>query len=147
MLNIPNRANRQLGAQRGASLVEVMVAVVVLSIGLLGLGLLQAKSLLLNTDAYLRTQATLIANELIEDMRANPTANYIIASKPAAVCSSCTTEQKMADAAVIRWYNAQESQLPGNTSDIELNGSGLHVLTMKWKERSLDVTQTWVLSL
>ena len=140
--------NSQLQKQRGASLIEVMVAVTILSIGLLGLGLLQVKSLQLNTDAYLRSQATLIANEFIEDMRANPTADYVVdnSTKPASVCTSCTAEQKMRDAAIIRWYTAQENLLPSNTSEVTQTGS-LHTVTMKWKERSINVTQTWVLSL
>ncbi len=142
--------NSQLQKQCGASLVEVMVAVTILSIGLLGLGLLQVKSLQLNTDAYLRSQATLIANEFIEDMRANPTASYVVdnSTKPGSVCSSCTAVQQMRDAAIIRWYVAQESLLPPNSSNVTQDGSTLiYTVEMKWLERSINVTQTWVLSL
>jgi type IV pilus assembly protein PilV len=55
----------------GFTLLEVMVALLVLSIGLLGLAMLQATNLQFNTDAYTRTQATLFAYDIIDRMRAN----------------------------------------------------------------------------
>lgn len=45
----------------GFSLVEVLVALLVLAIGLLGLAALQAQGLRFNHDAYVRTQATNLA--------------------------------------------------------------------------------------
>jgi type IV pilus assembly protein PilV len=56
---------------KGFSLVEVLVAVFVLAIGLLGLAGLQAKSLQFNHSAYQRTQATILAYDIIDRMRAN----------------------------------------------------------------------------
>lgn len=56
---------------RGASLIEVLVAVVVLSLGLLGLAGLQMTSLRSNHSAYLRSQATLLAYDLTDRMRAD----------------------------------------------------------------------------
>ena len=56
----------------GFSLVEVLVAVVLLSIGLLGLAKLQFWGVRHTGSAYFRTQATQIANEMSERLRANP---------------------------------------------------------------------------
>ena len=58
----------------GTSLIEVLVTLVILSIGLLGLAALQLNGLRSNTSAALRTASTLIAGDIIERMRANPTA-------------------------------------------------------------------------
>lgn len=58
-------------AQNGFTLLEVLVAVVVLSIGLLGLAGLQASGLSQNNTAYQRTQATLLAYDMLDRMRAN----------------------------------------------------------------------------
>ncbi len=56
---------------RGISLIEVLVTVLILSFGMLGLAGLQAVSMRGNNTAYERTQATYIANEMIDRMRAN----------------------------------------------------------------------------
>ncbi len=57
--------------QRGFSLIEVMVALLVLAIGLLGLAGLQTLGLKFNTQSYQRTQAVLNAYDIIDRIRAN----------------------------------------------------------------------------
>ncbi len=56
---------------RGITLIEVLVTVVVLAFGLLGLASLQANSLRNNHSAFLRSQATYLAYEIFDRMRAN----------------------------------------------------------------------------
>ncbi len=58
-------------AQRGFSLIEVLVALLVLSVGLLGLAALQTTGLAFNHQSYERTQAVLQAYDIIDRMRAN----------------------------------------------------------------------------
>jgi type IV pilus assembly protein PilV len=58
----------------GFTLVEVLVALVVLSIGLLGIASLQVSSLRWNHGASKRSQATLLAYDILDRMRANPIA-------------------------------------------------------------------------
>jgi type IV pilus assembly protein PilV len=60
--------------QRGVSLIEVLVTVLVTSIGLLGLAGLQATSLRNNHGAYLRSQATILAYDILDRMRGNAAA-------------------------------------------------------------------------
>jgi type IV pilus assembly protein PilV len=55
----------------GFSLIEVLVAIVVLSFGLLGMVGLQAASLQANRDARLQSTAILLARDLAEAMRGN----------------------------------------------------------------------------
>lgn len=57
--------------QRGFSLLEVMVAVVVFSIGLIGLGLLLTASIRANHVGFLHSQATFVAESIADRMRAN----------------------------------------------------------------------------
>jgi type IV pilus assembly protein PilV len=61
----------KLTRARGFTLMELLVAIVVLAIGLLGLAGLQALGLRNNTSAYHRTQATILAYDMIDRMRAN----------------------------------------------------------------------------
>lgn len=70
-------APRSLQARgAGFSLVEVLVAVLVLSIGLLGLAGLQIASVRANDSARLRTQATLAAYDLADRLRADPASLF-----------------------------------------------------------------------
>lgn len=55
----------------GMSLIEILIAVLVLSIGVLGLAALQGFSLQSNQNAYYRTQATNIAYEVADFIRAD----------------------------------------------------------------------------
>lgn len=55
----------------GFTLIEVLVAVLILSIGLLGLAALQTTSLRSNHSSLLRSQATLLSYEIVDRMRAN----------------------------------------------------------------------------
>lgn len=58
----------------GFTLIEVLVALFVLTVGLLGAAAMQAKARALHTDAALRSNALLIASSLAERIRANPVA-------------------------------------------------------------------------
>lgn len=55
----------------GASLVEVMVALFVLAIGLLGVLAMQSRSMQFNQSAYTYTQAMFLANDIAERIRSN----------------------------------------------------------------------------
>lgn len=61
--------------QRGFTLIEILVAVIVLSVGLLGVASLQIASKRGNFEAMQRSAATMYAESLVERMRANP-VNY-----------------------------------------------------------------------
>lgn len=65
-----NRLAQKTGAP-GFSLIEVLVALLVLSIGLLGLAALQTTGLKLNHQSYERTQAVMQTYDIIDRMRAN----------------------------------------------------------------------------
>lgn len=62
------------GRQRGFTLIEVMIAVVVLSIGLLGVAALQLTAKKSSHQAWQRAQAVLLADSLLERVRINPSA-------------------------------------------------------------------------
>jgi type IV pilus assembly protein PilV len=57
--------------QKGFSLLEVMIAVLILGIGLLGMAAMQAVALSSNQEAQFRLQALAIAEDLASRMRAN----------------------------------------------------------------------------
>lgn len=59
------------GRDRGFSLIEVLITVVILAIGLLGVAAVQVVSLQQTNNSYLQTQANIHAQDIAERMRAN----------------------------------------------------------------------------
>jgi len=57
--------------EQGFSLIEVLIAMVVIAVGLLGFLGMQVYAVKGNDSAYLRSQATLLAYELADNMRAS----------------------------------------------------------------------------
>lgn len=68
-LSSPVKATRQ--RQAGVTMIEVLVTVLVVSLGLLGMAALQGVSIQTNQSANFRTQATLLGQQLTESMRSN----------------------------------------------------------------------------
>lgn len=89
--------------QMGLSLLEVLVATLVLSVGLLGLAGLQIAGMKTTHNSYQMQQATWLVYELLERMRANkpevfrmttaganpePDSNYLVSSSSADYCNA-----------------------------------------------------------
>jgi len=58
-------------SMRGFTLIEVMIAVVLISLGLLGMALLQSTALRAGQSASARTTATLLTYQILDMVRAN----------------------------------------------------------------------------
>ena len=64
-------ATRSARKQGGFSMIEVLVALIVLALGLLGFALLQTMNMRFTQSANYKTQATNLAYDLLDQMRAN----------------------------------------------------------------------------
>jgi type IV pilus assembly protein PilV len=121
-----------LAHQRGFTLLEILVAIVVLSLGLLGLAGLQATSLKNNQVAYYRSIATQQAQDIADRMRANMNPlidgpgnagdfhNYFITNTPAAqdcIGSPCPSDL-MAQSDANLWNSANARLLPGGSGAV-----------------------------
>lgn len=86
----------------GFSLIEVLVAVLVVSVGLLGLAALQITGLRLTESAQLRTRVTMAAYDAIDRLRTDPSSLLSNGARkvPADTCSNPIKE----DGALGRWY-------------------------------------------
>ncbi len=71
-----SRTSRQYNSrfQRGVGLIEVLVAVLILALGLLGMAGLQSKSLRANQSSYARSQAVMLSYYILDAMRADRNA-------------------------------------------------------------------------
>lgn len=119
---------------RGVGMIEILITVLVLSVGLLGLAALQGFSLKSNQTAHHRTIATNIASELLDHMRVNRRMLRDDAALPAHD--------------IARWQARTAAELPGGvlTWNGACGATGEFGFTITWvDDRSdEDVDPEWV---
>ncbi len=119
--------------EQGVTLLEVLITVVILSVGLLGSAMLQFNSVRLNNDAFLRSQATNLAYDMSDRIRANSVAavagSYDLAIDDNAPSSPSTiAAQDVAD-----WLGMLATDLPMGDGSISRNGNEFTV-SVCWDE-------------
>jgi type IV pilus assembly protein PilV len=118
-------------AQRGTTLIETLVALVVLSVGLLGIAALQIASLSNNRGAHLRSQAQVLAYDIADRMRANRNAALVNAyvvnfgAAPAGAALNALDLQA--------WKQTLGLTLPGGDGRI-LRVGDLFRITVQWTD-------------
>lgn len=120
----------------GFTLIEVLVTVVILSIGILGVGRLQAFSLQQNQNAAQRTQATLLAYDILDRMRSDRQSaiseNYDID------LGETPSGDTLAASTLAQWKGAlsDPSLLPGGDGSVDLDpANNLVTINVSWNER------------
>jgi type IV pilus assembly protein PilV len=143
--------------QQGFTLIEVLVTMVIMAVGLLGLAGLQVTSLRNTESAYQRSQASLLANDILDRMRANSTGvgsgdyNDIDTTAPlsATDCGAnvCTPTQ-MATYDDSDWHAQIASLLPSGTGSVTGNGANsVFTITITWDDnRSGNADTSFTLS-
>lgn len=106
---------------RGMTLLEVLVALSILAIGLLGMMSLQVSSLQGNQVAYYRTQAVFLGNDIAEKIHANPlaakegdynTGNSTLVSTADCSAGNCTYGMRAVHD-LVQWNLDLADRLPG----------------------------------
>jgi type IV pilus assembly protein PilV len=124
---------------QGFTLIEILVAVVVLAIGLLGLAGLQATSLRFNNSAYHRSQATNLAYAMADRMRTNRQAalggdyDPEAFESPPPPCAIVAPAGTLAQQDILAWRNALACTLPLGTGSITRNGD-VFTITVQWDD-------------
>jgi type IV pilus assembly protein PilV len=130
--------------QSGFTLLEVLVAIVVVSLGMLGLAGLQAATLRNNQIAYYRGIAIQQTYDMADRIRANQAGvtagayNNLTATIPAdpdCVTSTCTAAN-MAVADHSQWNNNNARMLPAGTGTVVAAGGGAFDITVSWNENT-----------
>ena len=123
-------------SQAGITLVEVLIAVLVLSIGLLGIAGLQTAALTANFTSYQYTQASLLAQGMVEKMRANRqgvlSGYYSMAAStsaptpaPSTNCASTACSfQQQATYDMAMWYAQITGNLASGSDAVALTAQG-----------------------
>lgn len=132
-------------AMGGFSLIEVMIALVVLAFGLLGLALLQTMNLRYTQSANQRTQAVNLAGELIDMMRTNRSelgayamADQDMSGAPAPPCASSGLLGAATN--ISRWScEVREALGPNARVEVQANAAtGAVRVLMRWSESNME---------
>ena len=117
--------------EKGFTLIEILVTVIILAVGLLGLAGLQAAALKYTSTAYQRAQATSLAYDILDQMRAN-----VIAARAGAynmVCPPPPLGATLAARDLQDWCQALVNTLPLATGSVAQNGNRF-TITIQWDD-------------
>ena len=144
--------------QKGFSLLEVLISVLIFSIGLLGVAALLVLSVRTNHSAYLRTQASFLAESMADRIRTNlgwiadynGTYDSSTAEEDGDCGGPCTPEQ-LVERDKAEWSRQLVDQLPAASAKIDCDEvtiqpgyvgiqpySGLCRMTITWTEADLS---------
>jgi type IV pilus assembly protein PilV len=133
----PSRVTLARRTQRGMTLVEVLVTAVLISVGLLGVAALQLTSLKSNQESYVRSQAAMLAADLLDRMRANQAG--VRANHYEVAANGTGTAGTVAAADLTAWQATINRLLPGDDTDaagsVDINGN-IVTITITWRERA-----------
>lgn len=121
------------GTQAGVTLIEVLVSIVIFSVGLLGLAAMQLHALQFNEAASVRGHAVFLAYEMADRIRARPETvplgEYALTVCPADD-NSCTNSTKSDH---VDWLANLSGQLPEGTGTVSVAGDRVTV-TVQWND-------------
>lgn len=145
-----------MSRQRGVTIVEGLVALVILSVGMLGIASLYVTSLKTGRTALLRTHAVNLVNDMIDSIRANGSAGgaYALTNLASAPgegdedevdCEAdgvCTREQ-IAAQDLMNWAAAVDDALPGSDASIVFTARApaapdVYTVSVRWLETGQD---------
>lgn len=142
--------------EQGFTLIEILVTLFILAVGLLGLAGLLFEGMRNNQGAYLRTQASILAYDMADRMRANrlpaengdygPFSTTAVQSTTLPSCVGAATGCSPADrvtADQLEWTQQVQgtgsdmAMLPGGEGTIAFDAAtGIYTVTVQWDEGS-----------
>ncbi|HLM53640.1 MAG TPA: type IV pilus modification protein PilV [Pseudoxanthomonas sp.] len=136
-LNPPLRSPRRAS---GFTMIEVLIAILVLAFGLLGFAFLQTMNVRFTKSAEQRTVATNLAYELVDMMRSQRSlGSYYNLIKPASFddvvvpASGCARPVSATPAAnIARWKCEVSAALPDGTANVVLKAEGALTVEIFW---------------
>ena len=133
----PSRSCRHPRRQRGASLLEVLIAILILAIGMLGVAAMQAMSLRNSLSALERSQATVQTYAIMDAMRANiadarnDQYNLALAAAP---CAAPAAGGTLATRDLNNWINSLQATLGPSACGAVACAANVCEITIRWND-------------
>lgn len=123
---------------RGVGLVELLVTLLLLSIALLTLTTLQSRSLQYNQGAYFRSQANILAGDILDRMRGRGATDALTSYNVTAASfnlAGAAATGSLPTVDVDQWRRALATNLPDGQGAIScVAATGICTITISWTE-------------
>jgi len=136
---------RSVNQEAGIALIEVLVAVLVLAIGLLGMAAMQVQSSQMTNGAEQRTQAILLTADMMERIRANrpDIADYDgieVDPDDTACATDYAPDGSLSVSAndIAEWSNLVVCLLPEGLGTVDIDGAGEITVSVDWEKQDPD---------
>ena len=138
----------------GVTLVESLVALVVISVGMLGIAGMYLSSLQASRSANMRVQAMNLTTDISDRIRANRRAltNYTVSATGTGTAHDCATAtctpKDIAENDLYVWKQAISTTLPANANgtvvfvDNAAPNPDRYTITVTWREPNSDIDYT-----
>lgn len=137
----PGAPLMQRGKKAGFTLIEVLVALVVVSVGMLGIAGLYVHGMQAGRTAMFSHHAVTLAGDVADRIRANPRAGAAYAG--AGADNSCVAagvdcnQAEMAAHDIFVWAQQAQDSLPNGTVQVQFNAATVppqYTITIGWTE-------------
>ncbi len=120
----------------GFTLLEVLIALLILSFGLLGLAALQAYSVKANQSANFRSQATAFANMMLDNIRANRTnlSSYYADNYADVACGAAPPANPTSAFELGEWQQKINCQLPNGRAAVAPISANEVAVCIRWSD-------------
>lgn len=119
------------GRQKGVGLIEVLVTVLILATSLLAMAALQSRSLQFNHGAYLRSQANIMAYDILDRMRIN---RDNIDDYERNFEDTIPSGSSLATIDLNDWLDNIEDTLPGGEGAVDCDVNRVCTVRLRWIE-------------
>jgi type IV pilus assembly protein PilV len=137
--------------QRGDTMIEVLVTIIIIAVGVLGAAALQVTTLKNLSASHSASVAAIVAQDFSERMRANPDAalagdydhDDVPTTTTDCVTNPCATAADLAAYDMETWWAQVTAVLPSGSGQVTRNaGTNIFVLTVRWDEDRSGSTGT-----
>ena len=136
------RNSRPSGKNKGIALIEVLVAVLILGVGLLGMAALQGLSTQMTNNAQQRTQAVMLSGDILERIRANRPARAaydgIVVNDPNCNPNFAPGGGAVSANDIAEWTNLLGCLLPEAVAAVNIAADNEVTVTIDWTSQGDD---------